>query len=333
MDDTARTHQRSGGFSSVFHLNFIYGIRSSGAFWKGTEMHNFGQVSVDRVLFGLIRSIYAGSTVIADDFASDATISGEAKDDGTSVTPTDVASQEAMLLVLMKYGWPIWAEETAGKARLLLGTKPILLVDPLDGTSARLINRWGDVTAIAGSVDSDGLVDRAVISQPALRRIFFAMRGHGAWMTEMTGDISTDLRLARRLTVAKSAKKSVLAWDRTWRFKPKTHLVLSDRDLNKLGSRLARRYKLSYGPNGLNAVLMAMGGQGLMAHMCVAKGGAYDMLGMLLVLEAGGYARAFDEAGNELADPRQIGEAMVMITAATTADLEWVSARVRAILR
>jgi hypothetical protein len=70
--------------------------------------------------------------------------------------------------------------------------------------------------------------------------------------------------------------------------------ILTDGQLYRLLQVLNSRVKLLLpGSNGLNHSLVANGGENLMGAITTAIGGPYDIGGVLLVLNAGGKAKAF----------------------------------------
>lgn len=287
-------------------------------------MQSTNKWGIDETLIVMLEAALAAGNIIKEDFASLKKVSGEDKKDGSSVTDTDKRSQKAAIVILSKIKMPIWSEETNKTLAHLLGTTAMFLVDPLDGTSFWLVARGGDTTVIIATVDQYGAVDRCVVYEVLIGRLLFAHRGDGTWAFTVTGDLSADLNRAVRCQVTAVMKKPTVAWDRTWRFKP-PHKVILDDQLDVLAISLGAHYKLMYGPNGINHALVAWGGDGMLASIMVARGGPWDAAAVLLVLESGGFARGFDENGEEVSNPLEVGNITALVTAANEETLVQVS--------
>ncbi|WP_104092059.1 inositol monophosphatase family protein [Arthrobacter sp. GMC3] len=151
------------------------------------------QVTVDELLEVALRAAAAGAAVLAarDPAGFGAT---EKSSDADWVTAFDMAAENAVRAVIAQ-ARPhdvITGEELAPA----LPAEPSgyrWSIDPLDGTMnfIRNIAYYGTSVAVMGS-DGDWLA--GVVSAPALRRIYFAMRGGGAWLDETRADGVSSVR-------------------------------------------------------------------------------------------------------------------------------------------
>jgi histidinol-phosphatase len=102
----------------------------------------------------------------------------ETKPDLSPVSEADRAAEEAIrgLVERNRPGEGVLGEELGGDGS---GDAARWIVDPIDGTInyVRGIPVWGTLLAL----ERDGAVDVALVSAPALRRRWWALRGEGAW--------------------------------------------------------------------------------------------------------------------------------------------------------
>lgn len=164
------------------------------------------QISIDELLEVALRAAAAGAAVLAarDPAGFGAT---EKSSDADWVTAFDVAAENAVRAVIAdaRPHDVITGEELAPA----LPAEPSgyrWSIDPLDGTMnfIRNIAYYGTSVAVAGP---DGEWLAGVVDAPALRRIYFASRGGGAWLDETRADGASAVR---RLTGPTDARGGTL---------------------------------------------------------------------------------------------------------------------------
>ncbi|MHA7306152.1 inositol monophosphatase family protein [Arthrobacter sp. TMN-49] len=150
-------------------------------------------ISIDELLEVALRAAAAGAAVLAarDPAGFGAT---EKSSDADWVTAFDVAAEEAVRAVITdaRPHDVITGEELAPA----LPAEPSgyrWSIDPLDGTMnfIRNIAYYGTSVAVVGP---DGEWLAGVVHAPALRRVYFASRGGGAWLDEVRADGASALR-------------------------------------------------------------------------------------------------------------------------------------------
>ena len=125
----------------------------------------------------------AGAKVLSgrDGKALDASNKGAA---GDWVTAYDVAAENAVRDVISaaRPGDSVTGEEQ-GTTRAAHPTGYRWSIDPLDGTTNFIRNIVYYATSVAVA-DADGFWQAGVVNAPALGRVYYAARGHGAWLEE-----------------------------------------------------------------------------------------------------------------------------------------------------
>ncbi|NUP60079.1 MAG: inositol monophosphatase [Pseudarthrobacter sp.] len=125
----------------------------------------------------------AGAAVLARRTADglDANNKGAA---GDWVTAFDLAAENAVreVIAAARPGDSITGEEH-GTTRPADPTGFRWSIDPLDGTTNFIRNIVYYATSVAVA-DADGVWLAGVVNAPALRRVYYAARGHGAWLEE-----------------------------------------------------------------------------------------------------------------------------------------------------
>jgi 3'(2'), 5'-bisphosphate nucleotidase len=136
-------------------------------------------------------AVVAGSEIMAI-YATD--FSAKAKGDLTPVTEADEAAEKIILEGLAKIGSgvPVISEEAASAGRIPDVAGKFFLVDPLDGTK-EFISRNGEFTVNIALVEN-GVPVAGVVHAPALRRIFWGEKGHGAAEGRIEGDVACQWR-------------------------------------------------------------------------------------------------------------------------------------------
>jgi 3'(2'),5'-bisphosphate nucleotidase len=131
-------------------------------------------------------SVLAGAEIMAI-YATD--FSAKAKGDLTPVTEADEAAEKIILAGLAKIdpSIPVISEEAASAGRIPEVSQRFFLVDPLDGTK-EFISRNGEFTVNIALVEK-GVPVAGVVYAPALKRIFWGEKGHGAAQGRIEGDL------------------------------------------------------------------------------------------------------------------------------------------------
>lgn len=103
------------------------------------------------------------------------------KDDKSPVTEADLVSEKILLKYLGKFGYGVLSEESEDNFERL-AMKRVWIMDPLDGTKDFLA-KTGDFTLMVGLVE-DGEVILSGVYKPVGDRLFYAMKGKGAFLEE-----------------------------------------------------------------------------------------------------------------------------------------------------
>jgi 3'(2'),5'-bisphosphate nucleotidase len=130
-------------------------------------------------------AVVAGAEIMAI-YATD--FSAKAKGDLTPVTEADEAAEKIILAGLARIGGsvPVISEEAASAGKIPEVSEKFFLVDPLDGTK-EFISKNGEFTVNIALVEN-GVPTAGVVYAPALKRIFWGERGHGAAQGLIEGD-------------------------------------------------------------------------------------------------------------------------------------------------
>lgn len=133
-------------------------------------------------------AVMAGAEIMAI-YATD--FSAKAKGDLTPVTEADEAAEKIILSGLAKIGGsvPVISEEAASAGKIPEVADKFFLVDPLDGTK-EFISKNGEFTVNIALVEH-GVPAAGVVYAPALKRIFWGERGHGAAQGVIDGDAAS----------------------------------------------------------------------------------------------------------------------------------------------
>jgi myo-inositol-1(or 4)-monophosphatase len=109
------------------------------------------------------------------------------KSDGSLITETDLALQNAISACLLKHfpHIPVLGEEmTEKEQQAVLATGNCWLLDPLDGTSN--FSHGIPVYAVSCALLQQGEVVAGMVYDPNRSECFHAVRGHGAWLNEQS---------------------------------------------------------------------------------------------------------------------------------------------------
>lgn len=221
-----------------------------------------------------------------------------AKPDGTIVTATDLASEQAALAVLQRElpGTELLAEEGGKIGRFnrasakISGQDICILVDALDGSKP--FANGGSPTVIEAVYDTQQqLVIGCMIGEPATGRIWSAFEGEdGAFLENISG--FSYLKPKTPITVwnGSFSPGATVYLDLYPNFKRKG--ALTNTEQSRLFASLFEQgiYISMLGTNGLHQALVANGAEGVIGSITVTKGGDWDLAGGYLVQKAGGAA-------------------------------------------
>lgn len=200
----------------------------------------------------------------------------------------------------------IGAEES-GYQRTATAGELLLLIDPLDGTRA-FASGIATSTVIVAAVHPPRGVVLCVVGEPSTGRVWFATEEDQTRRWMMYGDATSPLVPVEVWNGELAPHRTVLM-DMTGSSVRDRREVLDVRQAHELVRNVSSHAKvLVPGSNGLNFALVANGGTNLVGQISTAVGGAWDVAGLLLVLQAGGYVRAFRTQDRRLIerDPRHI---------------------------
>lgn len=162
-------------------------------------------IDAERLLPGIVALAEQAAAVILEHYRDDAAV--RIKADASPVTVADEAAEAVILAGLAELTpqIPVVAEETVAAGCIpALDDGPFWLVDPLDGTK-EFISRNGEFTVNIALVDGREAV-LGVVLAPALGKVWWGARGHGALACEAAGGearpIAVRQRPARPVAVA-----------------------------------------------------------------------------------------------------------------------------------
>ncbi|CUJ14061.1 inositol monophosphatase family protein [Cognatishimia activa] len=224
----------------------------------------------------------AGRSLVKD-FREVENLQVSTKGAGDFVSKADIAAEAILKEELMgarpTYGW--LAEEGGEEA----GKDPTRrwIVDPLDGTTNFLhgLPHW----AISIALEHKGEIVSGVIYDPAKDEMFYAEKGEGAWLND-----SQRLRVSGRNRMIESIFATGVPFG-------------GRRDLPETLQDLARIMPTCAGVRrwGSAALDMAYVAAGRYEGYWERNLNAWDLAaGIIIVKEAGGFARGFDDADNVL---------------------------------
>ena len=271
-------------------------------------------MGITHILNTLIKAVVAGMAVVRADQGKP-TVTELKTADMTHVTPTDRRSEAAMLSVLS--GIPnvdIWTEESAAsgnkRRRLILG-------DPMDGTSATAMGLMS-ATVIAGVYDrKKKQVLTVVVGEPVSGRLWFAETNtpaHQLWFNQSGEEVSRDLVKPQWDRNETLDDTRTVFLDVSHGFKE----VLSHDQMRKLMAMLSRQSRILIpGSNGLIQAVVANGAKIISGAISTAKGGPWDLVGGLLVKQAGGSLRGFRKIDGKIIphDPLDVLGCDILVSA------------------
>jgi fructose-1,6-bisphosphatase/inositol monophosphatase family enzyme len=242
------------------------------------------------------------------------------KNDTTIITTADKDSDAAGKAVLIKIpGIRVHGEESGADGSNEIGIT--LYLDGLDGSMPFAIGA-GTSTVIVAATDKTGRVIHCLVGEPSSARVWAGGIDEPTKMWYVDGIYGGEEDLCRRVHVGDaplSGKTRVLI-DSYPGFTRGGRTILTTAELDKLHAKIQSVSGLMMlGSNGMHHALVASGGgKSQPAAITTAIGGPWDVAPVLLVLQAGGSARAFhvsDETGKlEERDPLQIADYDIVVS-------------------
>lgn len=271
---------------------------------------------MDKLLQKMVEGTVAGMKIIrADQRRPQKPGTAAIKGDQTIVTPTDKGVEKAIHAVLKDIpGTRFHGEEgtASGEGDITL------MVDPLDGTRPFAI-RLATSTVIVAAVKNSEVV-AVVVGDPATGRVWSTEKSKPTMVTVYNYE-SEQFDEPTMVTVWEGGlggkKQAVVFTDHSLGFTRSGQRILTDEEVGKLLGRIPTQATLLMpGSNGMNFALVANGSEFMAGQITTAVGGAWDVAPVLLVLQAGGAARAFKKADEEFleVDPLQIKQADLMVS-------------------
>jgi len=238
----------------------------------------------------------------------------EIKPDGTYVTATDRLAAEAAASQLCAIGLPIVSED--GQHDECSG-RFCVFFDSLDGTGAFKISMMTS-TVMFGIYDlQEHRLIASIVGEPVSGRMWITMRESGTWL--FWHGTCTPVKVSPNTL----SKKETVLMDVSHGFTRAGRPILTDGQVARLFANLNSQVKILIpGSNGGNQALVANGGP--IGSITTALGGPWDAMGVQLVINAGGCARAFSVNHGVLTEkhPLAVGVYDIMITANCPETLE-----------
>lgn len=247
----------------------------------------------------------------------------ETKPDFTIVTPADKASEAAGKEVLRKISSLysniiIHGEETGAEGE---GDTRIYL-DALDGSMPYTIGTGTSTVIIAVVDEKTGEVFYCLVGEPQSGKVWRVAQNEECKVSYFDFSfsiVSQDFTWWSPVHTYQGVLdgKSRVFIDSYPGFTKNGRTILSTEQLNALHARIQEKSgMLMLGSNGLHHALVANGGKGAVGAITTAIGGPWDVCPVLLVLAAGGFARAFaqTEVGLVEKDPLCVALYDIVIT-------------------
>lgn len=191
------------------------------------------------------------------------------KDDKSPVTSADLKAEAILFERLKNFGYPFLSEESVDDLGRL-NAKRVWIIDPLDGTKD-FIQKTGDFSIIVGLVE-DGKPVLGVIYKPVGAKLYYAVRGEGAYLVEKGQ--------TRRLQVSKETD-----FEKFRMCVSRNHILPLEKKLSK---KLGIKDLITSGSAGLKAALIAEGKSDLYINSS-NKTSEWDVCaGEVIIKEAGG---------------------------------------------
>ena len=169
----------------------------------------------------------------------------------------------------------------------------VLFLDGLDGSMPYAVGAGTSTVIAAAYCKSKKEVFYCLVGNPQTGQVWQAGAGLPATVGVFTQSGPTDMAPVTVSNGVLDGKSRVMI-DSYPGFRRDGRVILSTGELDRLHSLIqARSGLLMLGSNGIHHALVANGGKGAVAAITTAIGGPWDVCPVLLVLQAGGEARAF----------------------------------------
>lgn len=227
------------------------------------------------------------------------------KSDGTLVTAIDLESEAAAMLYLQEIGLDIWPEEVGHSGDFK--TDEVILYDPLDGTAPFTNGAMSSTVSAAIYDHKRKVVTACVVGEPVSGRVWCAVSGSGVWRMDSRHCFVDDVlksALVRKVSASVMSPKSTVYLDLSPGFKKGNGYP--DIPSEVWGQFFPKVFSCSrvnmFGTNCGHHALVANGDEGAVGAVTTALGGPWDVAPVMLVLEAGGQARAFSTKDGQLTE-------------------------------
>ncbi len=175
-------------------------------------------------------------------------------------------------------------------------------VDALDGSLPFASGASTSTVIIAGTCIATGEVEFCAVGEPSKGRLWYAEKGMGTILYPMlyTLDSYVPVKVWNGVWNGVSneviKRRNIVYLDLYAGFSRPDVRLLDDAECGQLFKRVfgSTIVVQMLGSNGMHHALVANGGEGATAAITTAMGGPWDVAPVLLVLEAGGFAQAFE---------------------------------------
>lgn len=198
----------------------------------------------------------------------------------------------------------------------------LALVDSVDGTRLIKLHMPGSVVIAAGYDEKLRIITACCIGDPLTGLIWEADEGRPTTRSRVdltAGKVGESVEV-QVWDGSLSRRQSVVLFDVSDEFKTDNgkRLILDDGQMEDFFVGVNRKTRTMITLcNGLNQITVADGGFGALASVTTAKGGPWDVVGVRLVLNAGGAAKAYRMTAQrhlEEVDPLDVMALDILIT-------------------
>lgn len=249
------------------------------------------------------------------------------KTDGTlAALPPDRESDAAGKQVLLQIGDENIAIHGEESGLVNAGRRFTIYLDGLDGSMAFAGGASTSTVIVAAYDNLLRKVVYCIVGEPMTGRVWIASEGEPT-ITHCFGRAISDSEVICRVADGDLNPKVRVLLDSYPGFKRGNKVPLSTAALDKLHSLIQREAGLlMMGSNGLHHALVANGGKSVLGAVTTAIGGPWDVCPVLLVLQAGGTARAFRVSEDSLllteCNPLAVAEYDILVTGNSRATVD-----------
>ena len=284
----------------------------------------------------LLVALVAGMDVVKRAQLSKRSESEVKSTDATLVTETDRKSGLAMKQVLQTIpGLKLHGEDTETEVR---EGNQLCWFDPLDGTRAFANGLTTSTVIIAIYDESRRRLTHVLVGEPATGRIWEAEEGKETKLHYFPCFPNLDEEYSRFVHVWQGPVllQSSVFIDVTHGFNRGSRQLFTDTDIAKLFGLFNGEVKLFFpGSNGLIQALVANGGDRVAGSITTAQGGPWDVCGGLLVMQAGGAARAFRLEERKLIEGNPLDPLSfdILVTGNSKATVDYLVGKLECVLK